>query len=175
MRLPLLLYPNKNLSEISVPVDPDYAQSEDFKFFLDALRETLIWFRGVGISAVQTGFLDRVFIMRTRKNEFITFVNPIVKSTDGELTEMEEGCLSIPGVVEKVKRYPNIVISALDIDSSEQRLYDLEGIEAQCAQHEMEHLDGKMLTDGLGRVARDIVRRKIQKQVRLNPLFKELR
>ncbi len=176
MRLPLLLYPNRFLREVSTEVDPEYAKSVEFKLLLDSLRETLIWFHGVGISAVQTGFAERVFVMRLSSGGYQSFVNPVLEEVDGPtgVEPMQEGCLSVPGVVETVLRYPNVIVSALDIESGERKRYDLEGIEAQCAQHEMEHLNGKMFTDDYGPVKRDIVKRKVKKAVRHDPLFKEL-
>jgi peptide deformylase len=174
VKLPLLLYPNPKLSLVSVPVDPEEAKTEEFRTFLTWLGETLIWYRGIGISAIQTGWPCRVFSMKTRDG-IQHFVNPEIESTDCELTEMEEGCLSVPGVTELVKRYPAVIVSALDIESGERKSYDLVDTEAQCAQHEIEHLDGKMFSDNYGPVKRDIVKRKIKKQLRLNPIFKELK
>jgi peptide deformylase len=173
-RLPLLLYPNVKLREVSEPVALDMARSEAFKTFLRDLGETLVWYRGVGISAIQTGNADRVFSMRT-KTGVQHFVNPEIDSYDGDYVELDEGCLSIPGWSEKVSRRTGVIVSALDIESGERKLWDLDGIEAQCAQHEMDHLDGKMFSDGWGPVKKDIVRRKIKKALRHNPIFQELR
>jgi peptide deformylase len=173
MRLPLILYPSRLLTEASDEVSLDFAKSVDFKVLVDSLRETLVWFRGIGISAVQGGWPARVFIMRLSRGGYQTFINPIIRGTDGDLEEVDEGCLSIPGIVERVKRYPGVLVSALDPETGERKSWDLEGIEAQCAQHEMEHLDGKTMADNWGPVKRDIVKRKIKKELRLNPLFKE--
>lgn len=173
MRLPLLLYPNKTLTQTSLHVDPERAKSEEFKAFVKDLQETLVWYRGIGLSAIQTGRPDRVFVMRMARGGFHTFVNPQIVNVDDETVPMDEGCLSLPGVLEKVERYPWVAITALDIDSGETRTFDMVGIEAQCAQHEIEHLDGKMFSDPYGPVKRDIVKRKIKKAVRLDPRFKE--
>ncbi len=177
MKLPLLLYPNPFLRTVSEPVDPEIAKSEEFKLLVDSLRETLVWYMGIGISAVQCGFAHRLFIMRLSRGGYQTFVNPVLEEVDGPtgVESMEEGCLSIPGVVETVQRYPNVVVSSLDIESGERKRYDLEGIEAQCAQHELDHLEGRMFSDDWGPVKRDIVKRKIKKQLRQNPVFQELK
>jgi peptide deformylase len=173
-RLPLLLYPNARLREVSEPVDPDMARSEAFQSFLKDLGETLTWYRGVGISAIQTGNADRVFSMRTKTGGVQHFVNPEIDSYDGDYVALDEGCLSIPGWTQQVLRRTGVIVSALDIESGERKLWDLDGIEAQCAQHEMDHLDGKMFSDGWGPVKKDIVRRKIKKALRHNPLFKPM-
>jgi peptide deformylase len=171
-KLPLLLYPNLKLRQRSAQVDPALVPTEAFKKFLSDLAETLTWYRGIGISAIQCGVPDAVFLMRNTKGEILQFVNPVVEDRDGEKVEMEEGCLSIPGFTEKVKRYPNVVVSCLNLEDGGRRVYDLEGIEAQCAQHEMEHLAGAMFSDGYGVAKRDLVKRKIQKALRHDPRFK---
>lgn len=164
-RLPLLLYPNPRLREVSEPLTWDWTKQEGFQERLKDLKETLVWYRGVGMSAIQAGWPVRLFVMRTAK-EIQTFVNPRILETDGDLTEMDEGCLSVPGVVERVMRYPSVIIESMDMDTGMFDRWDLEGIEAQCAQHEIDHLDGKMFTDGYGGVKRDIAKRKIKKFLR---------
>jgi peptide deformylase len=158
------------LSEKSEPLTYDQTKQEGFKERLRNLHETLLHFRGVGLSAIQVDWPVRLFAMRTPK-EVQTFVNPEIVTVDGDEAEREEGCLSLPGVFERVKRFPNVIVAAMDLQAGERRLWDLEGIEAQCAQHEVDHLDGKMFSDNYGSVKRDIVRRKIKKQLRINPLF----
>lgn len=172
-KLPLLLYPNPKLRKVSVHVNHDLARTEEYKSFLKNLGETMTWYLGIGISAIQVGVRDRVFAMKTKQG-IQYFVNPKLESTDGDLAPVEEGCLSIPGFKETVKRYPGVVVSCFDIESGERKLYDLDGIEAQCAQHEMEHLDGKMFSDGYGVAKRELVRKKIKKALKFDPRFKEM-
>ncbi len=167
----LVLWPNSLLKLVSEEVDPEWILSDDAKTLVKNMSDTLMHFGGVGLSAIQVAYQARLFVMRTKEGDkwvIKPFFNPELVSTDGELAEVEEGCLSMPGVVEKVKRYPNVVISALDPSGLvvERKQYDLEGIEAQCAQHELEHLDGKTLGDNWGAMKRDIVKRKIRKTIR---------
>jgi len=167
----LVLWPNPLLKLVSEEVDPEWILSDDAKRLVKDLSDTLMHFGGVGLSAIQVAYQARLFVMRTKEGDkwvVKPFFNPELVATDGELAEVEEGCLSLPGIVEKVKRYPNVVISALDPSGIvvERRSYDLEGIEAQCAQHELEHLDGKTMGDDWGPVKRDIVKRKIRKTMR---------
>ncbi len=167
--LKLVLWPNPALKEESVAVDPEYMKSDEFQELLKDMTDTLLHFGGVGLSAVQVGVPLRLFIMRTKPGkEWVPtpFVNPVILSTDGEAIEVDEGCLSMPGVIEKVKRFPNVIVSAVVPESGETKSYDLEGIEAQCAQHESEHMDGKTIGDGWGPVKRDIVKRKIRKNLK---------
>lgn len=172
-RASLLLYPNAELTMVSDPVDPHWAGTSEFKDLVQDMVDTLLYYGGVGLSAIQIGVPDRVFCMRT-KDGVTTFVNPEITNVDDETVPMKEGCLSLPGVVETVERYPWIVLQSdvLVGETFERKSFDMVGVEAQCAQHEMDHLDGKMFSDGYGPVKRDIVRRKIRKQLRTNPRFR---
>lgn len=170
-RLKLLLWPNQKLREVSEYLTKDQVEDEAFKAKLKDLHETLLHFRGVGLSAIQVDWPVRLFVMRTLK-EVQTFVNPDIISTDGELELVEEGCLSLPGVFERVQRYPNVVMVANNLATWDRVAWDMEGIEAQCAQHEVEHLNGKMMSDGWGTGRRELARGKIRKQLKFNPLFK---
>lgn len=171
--LKLLLWPNPELKQVSEEVDLEWARTDQFKELLADMGETMLALGGVGISAVQVGVFDRVFVMRDKKGGTQAFINPVITQTDGELEEKDEGCLSIPGIVEKVKRYPNVIVEALDPETGERKHWDLGGIEAQCAQHEIEHLDGKLFADKFGAVKRDIVKRKIKKFVKLRRRWQE--
>jgi peptide deformylase len=171
MRLPLLLWPHLTLKELSRPLSQEETQTDEFKERLASMNETLTHFRGVGISAIQVNWPVRMFSMRT-KDGIKTFINPVIVEWDGSPELMEEGCLSLPGIYEKVLRIPNVVIEVNDLDTWERKRFDLEGIEAQCAQHEIEHMDGMMkMMDGAGFTKRDIVKRKLKKQMKVNPLY----
>lgn len=172
-RLPLLLYPNRDLTLLSDDVGIDRARSEEFRELLDRMVETMTWYRGIGLSAIQVGVQDRAFVMRTQQG-ILKLVDPKFETLYEEAVEMPEGCLSVPGYTETVLRHPQVVLSALDIESGERKRYDFYGIEAQCVQHEMDHLDGKMFTDGYGTAKRDVVKRKIKNALRFDPTFKEL-
>lgn len=170
-RLPLLLWPNLALRQKSTLLTQEDVQGEDFKERLKSLHETLLHFRGVGISAIQVNWPVRLFAMRT-KDEVQTFINPRILETDGELDLKEEGCLSLPGIFERVERYSNVIIESMDPDTGMFDRWDLDGIEAQCAQHEIEHMDGVMkMVDRAGAVKRDVLKRKVRKQLRINPLY----
>jgi peptide deformylase len=218
MRLPLLLYPNKDLTLLSDEVGIEWARSEEFRDLIVNLKQTLVNSLGVGLSAIQAGVQDRVFVMYA-SGLVRAFVNPVIVETDGELEGMDEACLSAPGVVERVQRFPEVTIEAgvwplvtreiprsdtdrfvrnrkstlMDDDHGavlkevtylghdakvkvtyedlhqeiERKRFQLAGVESQCAQHEIDHLDGIMkITDGAGPVKRDIIKRKIKKALR---------
>jgi peptide deformylase len=170
--LKVLLWPDPTLRLVSDPVPFEWVKSEEFQQLVKDMTETLLHYRGVGLSAIQVGVQDQLFVMRTRQG-VQAFVNPRIIERDGEPTQMEEGCLSIPGYTQQVYRFPNVIVEAMDFATGEPRNWDLEGIEAQCAQHELEHLEGRLFSDNWGRVTKDIVRRKIAKARRLDPRYKE--
>lgn len=179
--LPLIYYPSQKLRQVSAEVDPIEARM-DHSDIIRNLAESMVHYRGLGLSAIQVGVPQRIFVMAVNKQsskncnivksldyfDILVLVNPVIVETVDEPVEMEEGCLSLPGIVEVVKRYNQVIVEGDDITSVEmgRRRWDLEGVEAQCAQHEIEHLDGKLMGDDWGRVKRDIVKRKIQKALR---------
>jgi peptide deformylase len=143
---------------------------EEARALLPEMWATLEKHPGVGLSAIQIGKPLRLFIMDSR-NEHKTkyaFINPEIVKTIGEPVLVEEGCLSVPGVYEKVSRYPQVIIKATNIEKeNEPRLFDLYMLESQIALHELEHLDGKMaFVDSYGPVKRDIAKRKVLKYLR---------
>ncbi len=160
----LVYWPNPILKEVSRETT-----IEEAKALLPQMWETLEKHPGVGLSAIQIGKPLRFFVMdsRTEHKTKYAFMNPEIVELIGDLVEVEEGCLSVPGIYEKIMRYPEIIIRAINIErETEPRLFQLQNLEAQCALHELEHLEGKMFTDGYGPVKRDIVKRKILKHLR---------
>jgi len=89
-------------------------------------------------------------------------INPEIIELIGKPIEMTEGCLSFPGVFEKVMRHPEVIFKCEDL-MGEVKTWQMAGIESQCIQHETEHLDGKTMGDSWGVAKRDIVKRKIKK------------
>lgn len=160
----LIYWPNPILKEVSKETT-----IEEAKALLPEMWETLEKHPGVGLSAVQIGVPIRLFIMDSR-NEHKTkyaFMNPEIVETVDEKVEVEEGCLSVPGVYEKVLRYPQLTIRATNIlVEDEPRLFVVYGLEAQIVAHELEHLEGKIFTDGYGPVKRDIAKRKVAKHLK---------
>lgn len=100
-----------------------------------------------------------------KKNQPLVFINPTLLEREGE-GEMEEGCLSVPGFYETVRRAERVRVSALDRDGEPFEL-DASGLLAVCIQHEIDHLDGKLFVDYLSALKRDRIRKKLEKQTRL--------
>jgi peptide deformylase len=97
-----------------------------------------------------------------KRNERIALINPVILSREG-IEETEEGCLSVPGVYDKVTRADRVRVRALDRDGK-QIEFDADGLLAVCIQHEIDHLDGKLFVDYLSELKRTRIRKKLEKE-----------
>lgn len=130
--------------------------------------ETMYAAPGIGLAAPQVGVAIRLFVIdlslgRDEKG-LITLVNPEFVERDGMQLE-EEGCLSVPGFNATVARPERATVRGLDLDGNE-RVYSGEGLLARAFQHEMDHLDGRVFVDRLRGIKRDLIVRRIRKQIR---------
>ena len=162
MVLKIITYPNPNLFKKSLPVESFDA---DLHAFLDDLYDTMIASNGIGISAVQVDVLKRIFlvlipretdeidedgekIQKQFKEDLIELINPKFINKSGEQT-CKEGCLSVPGFYEEVKRAEFIEIEYFDRYGKKQTL-SADGLKAVCIQHEYDHLDGHLFIEKIG-------------------------
>ena len=159
-RLEILHYPDPRLRRRAEPVD---GVDDDVRRLIDDMLETMYDAPGIGLSAPQVNIAKRVITVDVSKDRSapLGLVNPEILSVDGEL-ETEEGCLSVPGVYELVKRPERVRVSALDRDGHSREI-DAEGLLAVCIQHEIDHLDGRLFVDYLSRLKRQRIRRKAEK------------
>lgn len=139
------------------------------KQLIDDLFETMYDAPGVGLAATQVGVNLRLAVMDCAREgeppQKIVFINPeIVDPSDRQ--EMEEGCLSVPDLRDKVPRYNKLVLKALDADGKPFTL-EAEGLLAQAVQHEIDHLDGILFIDHISALKRNMILRKLLKQKRL--------
>ena len=155
----ILKYPDRRLARKSRSVGPE----EDVTALVNDLADTLKVANGAGLSAPQIDFHKRVIYVKTP--ELTTeMINPeIVKAS--ELAEMQEGCLSFPGIYQKVKRNRLITVRYTTL-SGEERQDELIGLPAQVVQREIDHLNGKLMVDHMSRLKKQIISRKIAKAQR---------
>lgn len=161
---PILLWPHPTLKKVSKEVTPEQIASGEIDALIASMRASLAR-NGVGLAAIQIGVPLRVFVAKNSKDELVAYINPVVVETIDEPRLVQEGCLSIPGVYEDVLRFPEVVITSQDASGEEGR-WQFEGIEAQCVQHEIEHLDGMLFVDQFGPVKQGLLKKKVQKWVR---------
>jgi peptide deformylase len=165
MILPIVKYggaplhqPAENLADIS----------GDIEALVRDMVETMYAAPGVGLAAPQVGVPLRIFVVDVTVGRdprgLITIVNPEFVAREGMQLE-EEGCLSLPGFNATVARPEKVVVKGLDLQGRE-RTYEGEGLLARAFQHEMDHLDGKVFVDRLRGIKRELILRRIRKQVR---------
>lgn len=148
----IIKYPNPLLTTETIPFDfinPPIAPSELVKIMLEVMNSN----NGVGLSANQIGYNHRVFVMRGPEYNF-AFFNPKIVSYGEETDTLEEGCLSVPGVVVKITR-PKSVRVRFQTPSSGVDTKTFDGLSARIIQHEMDHLNGVMFFNRAHRYYRD--------------------
>jgi peptide deformylase len=146
----VLLYPDARLRGVSKPLEEEEDFNDDLVDLIADLRETMQHYRGVGLSAPQIGVMKRVVVITgdPRAAEPLVLVNPVITHLSGNRKLMREGCLSFPGVFEMVMRSFKVRVSFLFPDKLDQRYsMKLAGLQAHVVQHELEHLDGILLSD----------------------------
>ena len=150
------------------PILKQKAEPWDFKNHINAeiieaeMLEIMKASNGRGLAGNQVGLLRRVFVMRTDDGREFGCFNPTILHAETEDQEGDEGCLSFPNLWLKVKRYQKITAMYLDI-SGEQRIIELEGIDARCFQHELDHLDGITFTEYVSDLKLKMARKKQRK------------
>ena len=158
--LNVLHFPDPRLRTRAVPVDD---VDETVRQLVDDMFETMYGAPGIGLAATQVNIHRRVIVIdiSETKDQPLCLINPEINASDG-IEEMEEGCLSVPGVFEKINRANRITVSALDREGATFTL-DVDGLLAICIQHEMDHLEGKLFIDYLSELKRTRIRKRLQK------------
>ena len=136
------------------------------KKLINDLFETMYQSKGIGLAAVQVGILKRILVIdvsnKDEKKEPLSFINPVIKKVSNETSIYEEGCLSIPDTFIEIERPKVCEVQYIDIDGKEKFL-KCDGLLSTCIQHEINHLDGKLIIDHLSKLKRDIIIKKISK------------
>ena len=159
----IITVPDETLKKISEPIEKVGINE---KKLINDLFDTMYNSKGIGLAAVQVGILKRILVIdvstKDEKKKPLSFINPIIKRLSEETSIYEEGCLSIPETFIEIER-PNICeVEYIDIDGKKRNL-KCDGILSTCLQHEINHLDGKLIIDHLSKLKRDIIIKKISK------------
>jgi peptide deformylase len=136
----------------------------EFHQVIDDMLETMYAAPGIGLAATQVDVHQRLIVidLSAEHNDPLVLVNPEILSREGEVAT-EEGCLSVPGYFEEVKRASKIRLRAQDRDGNVFER-DCEDLLAVCVQHEMDHIDGKLFVDYLSSLKRERIRKKLEKE-----------
>ncbi len=161
--LSILHYPDQRLHTVASPVKEVNAE---IRKLVDDMAQTMYSAPGIGLAATQVNVHKQVIVVDISEShdKLMALINPRIISRDG-VGEREEGCLSVPGIYEKVTRAERITVEALDRDG---KLFTLhaDGLLAVCIQHEIDHLQGKVFIEYLSRLKQTRIKIKLQKQQR---------
>jgi peptide deformylase len=158
--LSILHYPDQRLHTVASPVRQVNAE---IRKLVDDMAQTMYAAPGIGLAATQVNVHKQVIVIDVSENhdQLMALINPQILARDG-VAEREEGCLSVPGIYEKVSRAERISVTALDRDGKPFTL-DAEGLLAVCIQHEIDHLQGKVFVEYLSRLKQTRIKMKMQK------------
>lgn len=162
--LPILRYPDPRLAKIAAPVT---SVDDRIRQLVADMAETMYEAPGIGLAATQVDVHKQVVVIDVseEKNQLLALVNPRITHRDG-LREGEEGCLSVPGIYDKVERAERVTVEYLDLEGQMQTL-EAEDLLAVCIQHEIDHLNGKVFVQYLSQLKQTRIKSKLAKQARI--------
>jgi peptide deformylase len=152
-------YPSKVLSSPAQPIDEI---TDEIRALAEKMIDIMVEQKGIGLAGPQAGMPLRIFVISldcTKENARV-YINPEIKPSGG-LEPFEEGCLSLPGISGKIKRYKNCTVTATDIDGHT-FTDEADGLYAKALQHEYDHLEGTMIKDRMGQVSKMAIRKRLK-------------
>ena len=161
--LNILHYPDKRLHTIAKPI---VSVDSAILRLIDDMAETMYAAPGIGLAATQVDAHIQLVVIdiSESKDQLQVFINPKIVSTEGE-TVYEEGCLSVPGIYEKVTRFERVTVEALDRKGQPFKL-NADGLLAICIQHELDHLMGRVFVEKLSQLKQTRIISKLKKNQR---------
>lgn len=161
----ILHFPDPRLRKKAIPVDK---VDDQVRQTVRDMFETMYNAPGIGLAATQVNIQQQIIVIDVSedKSEPVCLINPVIIVKDGE-EEMQEGCLSVPGIFENVRRAESITVQALNQQGAEFTL-EAEGLLAVCIQHEMDHLEGKLFVDYLSPLKLQRIKKKMLKMKKLD-------
>ena len=164
----IITVPNEILKKVSEPIEK--VGINEKKLIID-LFETMYDSNGIGLAAVQVGILKRVLVIdvsnKDEEKSPIALINPVIKKLSDDTSVYEEGCLSIPETFIEIERPKICEVEYVDEKGSKKNL-KCDGLLSTCVQHEINHLDGKLIIDHLSKLKKDFIIKKISK-IKKNP------
>ena len=160
--LKILIFPDPRLRTVAKAVEK---VDDSLKKLTEDMLETMYEGSGIGLAATQVDVHKRVIVLdiSEKKDEPLVLINPVLKKViDPEVKTYSEGCLSVPGFYEELERPSEIEISFLDVNGQDHTLI-ANGLLSVVVQHEMDHLEGKMMVDSISNVKREMIRKKLSK------------
>ena len=163
-KLDILHYPDPRLRTRAEPVEH---VDDDIRRLVDDMLETMYDAPGIGLAATQVNVHKQVIVIDVSetRDQPLVLINPMILRADG-IEQMEEGCLSVPGVYENVERANRIEIRALGRDGKPFEM-SADDLLAVCIQHEMDHLAGKLFVDYLSQLKKQRIRKRLEKRAKV--------
>lgn len=161
--LNILRYPDVRLHKVAAPVT---VFDESLKKLVRDMADTMYAAPGVGLAATQIDVHKQVIVVDVsdRRDSLVVLVNPVIVESTG-VSDIEEGCLSVPGIYELVERAERVKVRAYDQNGNSFTL-EAQGLLSVCIQHEIDHLKGKVFVEHLSQLKQQRVRAKLAKQLR---------
>jgi|TARA_B100001540_G_scaffold298822_1_gene302684 peptide deformylase len=160
----LITVPDETLRKISEPIEK--VEVNEKKLIKDML-ETMYHFKGIGLAAIQVGVPKRIIVLdvsnKNDKQNPMCFINPIIKSKSKETSIYEEGCLSLPETFIEIERPKKCTVEYIDKDGKKKEI-ECDDLLSTCIQHEINHLDGRLIIDFLSKLKRDLIVKKLSKK-----------
>jgi len=162
--LNILRFPDPRLHTVAQPV---LEVDERIRSLVDALLETMYAAEGVGLAATQVDVHERVVVIDVseQRDAPLVLINPELIAKSEEMSQGDEGCLSVPTIYDQVQRHARVTVRALD-RHGERFEMDTDGLLAVCVQHEMDHLIGKVFVEYLSPLKRERIKNKMLKKIR---------
>ena len=159
----IITVPDKMLKKISEPIQ-NIGINE--KKLINDLLETMYASKGIGLAAVQVGILKRILVIdvssKDEKKNPLSFINPVITSVSNETSVYEEGCLSIPDTFIEIERPSLCEVEYINIEGKK-KILKCDGLLSTCLQHEINHLDGRLIIDFISKLKRDLIVKKLSK------------
>ena len=164
----IITVPDETLRKISEPIE-SFGTNE--KKLIKNLFDTMYSANGIGLAAIQIGIPKRVVVIDVskdnKKKQPYCFINPVIKKKSYETNVYEEGCLSIPNTFIEIERPKSIILEFINELGKKEEL-KLDGMLSTCAQHEIQHCDGKLIIDYLSKLKKDLIIKKLSKKKKIN-------
>lgn len=162
--LPILRFPDPRLKKVAAPVENI---DDDIRRLASDMAETMYEAPGIGLAATQVDVHKRIIVIdiSETRDQLLVLINPEILESDG-LQVCEEGCLSVPGIYDKVERAETVAVRYLDLDGKEKRI-EADGLLAVCLQHEIDHLDGHVFVEHLSLLKQTRIKAKLAKQAKI--------
>ena len=160
---PIVIYGDPVLREVSEPIEEI---DQEIKDLVSDMTDTLKKAQGLGLAAPQVGVSKRLFIIDLSAIDMTqslrVFINPVILEKSDDTVEIEEGCLSFPGLYQKIFREAKVTVRATDLDGNQFELA-ADGLVARAVLHESDHLEGVLFIDRMSALARTMIKGKLRK------------